>query len=343
MNSELISIFENIDSVCEKNSIKILNAFRKNKVQESHFASSNGYGYGDCGRGVVNQVFADSLGAESAFVSSNFVSGTHSISTALSAILRPKQTILFITGPPYDTLDKIINGENCCSLKDFNILSMICDFRNDDLSRYLFIKPKVVYIQRSRGYSLQNSLDICLIENLINKVRSISPESVVVVDNCYGEFVEEIEPTQIGADLIVGSLIKNPGSGIAPSGGYISGRKDLVYSCEQRFLAPGLSNMGATHYNREILMGLFYSPLAVREALKTAIFASFVFEKAGFEVYPKYNEKRTDIITSINLKTEKNLIKFCKLIQNYSPVDSFVTPEPWNMPGYNHRIILHIA
>jgi len=273
-------------------------------------------------------------------VSSGFVSGTHAIATAIFGLLRPQDTILFITGKPYDTLEKLINGENSCSLKDFNIATQICDFLNNNIEIFLGNNPKVVYIQRSMGYNLRKSLKICDIENLIKKIRKISPTSIILVDNCYGEFVQKQEPTEVGADLIVGSLIKNPGAGIAPSGGYIAGKKNLVELCEQRFLAPGLKNMGATHFNREILMGLFYAPLAVREALKTANFASKIFKQAGFEVLPGPDEERADIITAINLKSEENLKIFCKCIQNNSPVDSFVTPEPWEMPGYDHKIIM---
>lgn len=329
-----------IDKICENNSKKVLKAFKNNKVSEIHFANSTGYGYGNSGREVINSVFAEAFGAESALVSSNFVSGTHAIATAIFGLLRPQDTILFITGKPYDTLEKLINGENSCSLKDFNINTQICGFLSNNFKIFLNNNPKVVYIQRSMGYNLRKSLKICDIENLIKKIRKISPESIILVDNCYGEFVQEQEPTEVGADLIVGSLIKNPGAGIAPSGGYIAGKKSLVELCEQRFLAPGLKNMGASHFNREILMGLFYAPLAVREALKTAIFASKIFEQAGFEVLPGPDEERADIITAINLKSEENLKIFCKCIQNNSPVDSFVTPEPWEMPGYDHKVIM---
>ena len=329
-----------IDKICDNNSKKVLKAFKNNKVSEIHFANSTGYGYGNSGREVINSVFAEAFGAESALVSSNFVSGTHAIATAIFGLLRPQDTILFITGKPYDTLEKLINGENSCSLKDFNINTQICDFLSNNFKIFLNNNPKVVYIQRSMGYNLRKSLKICDIENLIKKIRKISPESIILVDNCYGEFVQEQEPTEVGADLIVGSLIKNPGAGIAPSGGYIAGKKSLVELCEQRFLAPGLKNMGASHFNREILMGLFYAPLAVREALKTAIFASKIFEQAGFEVLPGPDEERADIITAINLKSEENLKIFCKCIQNNSPVDSFVTPEPWEMPGYDHKVIM---
>lgn len=332
--------FEFVNGICEKNSKKILKAFKNNKVSEVHFANSTGYGYGNSGREVINSVFAEAFGAESALVSSSFVSGTHAIATAIFALLRPKDTILFITGRPYDTLSTIINGKNCCSLKDFNINVEICDFLNDDIEFFLKNIPKVVYLQRSMGYSLRKSLKICDIENLIRKIRKNSPKSIILVDNCYGEFVQEKEPTEVGADLIVGSLIKNPGAGIAPSGGYIAGKKKLIELCEQRFLAPGLKNIGASHFNRELLMGLFYAPLAVREALKTAVFASEIFSQAGFGVLPPPNEGRADIITAINLKSEENLKIFCKCIQNNSPVDSFVTPEPWEMPGYDHKVIM---
>ncbi len=329
-----------IEKICENNSKKILKAFQINKVSEAHFASSTGYGYGNIGRKIINNVFAQSFGAESAIVSSNFVSGTHAIATAIFAVLRPKDAILFITGKPYDTLEQVINGKNCCSLGDFNINYQICDFLNDNIEFFLKNLPKVVYLQRSMGYTLRKSLKIYEIECLIKKIRKISPKSIILVDNCYGEFVQEQEPTEVGADLIVGSLIKNPGAGIAPSGGYIAGKKELVDLCEQRFLAPGLKNTGASYFNRELLMGLFYAPLAVREALKTAVFASKLFEQAGFEVFPKFHEERADIITAINLKSEENLRIFCKCIQNNSPIDSFLIPEPWEMPGYDYKIIM---
>lgn len=337
---KIVSEFEKIEKICEKNSLKILESFRCNKVSESHFSVSTGYGYGNSGREVLNKTFAKSFGAESALVSSNFVSGTHAISTAIFGIIKPQQSILFITGKPYDTLEQIINGNDCCSLNDLQVDCSICDHTKEDITIYLERKPNVVYIQRSRGYSLRKSLSIQDIEVLIKKIKNISPKSLVLVDNCYGEFVEEQEPTEVGADLIVGSLIKNPGAGIAPSGGYIAGKSKLVDLCKQRFLAPGLFDIGASNYNRELFMGLFYSPMAVRESLKTAVFASALFDDLGFEVSPKYSEKRSDIITSISLKTEENLKTFCKSIQSYSPVDSFLTPEPWKMPGYDHDVIM---
>lgn len=329
--------FEHIDYICEKNSLKVLESFRKNRVEECHFSPSNGYGYGNVGRDVLNQVFADSLGFKSALVSANFVSGTHAISTALFGVARPGDSILFITGTPYDTLDQVLNGVECGSLNDFGIKSIIRDYKIDNIDIKLEKNPNVVYIQRSRGYSLRNSLRVCEINKLISKIRDISPKSIIIVDNCYGEFVEETEPN---ADLIVGSLIKNPGAGIAPSGGYIAGKRNLISLCEQRLLAPGLKDIGPSTHNRELFMGLFYAPLAVRESLKSAVFASALFEEAGFEVFPKFNETRADIVSSINLKSEENLRIFCKSIQEFSPVDSFLTPEPWRMPGYSHDVIM---
>ena len=332
---------EKLDKLTEKNSVKILNAFIENKVSESHFYQSTGYGYGNVGRGVLNKVFAQVMGAESAFVSENFVSGTHAISTSIFSVVRPKNTILFSTGTPYDTLDKLISGNDCCSLKDLDVNVVISDYlKENEFLKELEKRPEVVYIQRSRGYTLRRSLSIKDIKFLIEKIRNISKNSIIIVDNCYGEFVDDCEPTQVGADLIVGSLIKNPGAGIAVSGGYICGKKEYIDLCEQRFLSPGLHDIGSSFHNRELFMGLFYSPLAVRESLKTAYYISESFYNLGFEVFPKPYEHWNDIITSINLESEENLRKFCQIIQNFSPVDSFLTPEPWRMPGYNHDVIM---
>lgn len=332
--------FDYLEKIFEENSIKILNSFRKNKISESHFSCSTGYGYENSGRTSLNNVFKDCFDAEDAFVSENFVSGTHAISTSLFAVTNPGDLILFLTGIPYDTLNQVLNGNNCCSLKDLKINSLICDFLEENIENFLKRNPRVVYIQRSRGYSIRKSLTISEIENLIERVKKISPNSVIIVDNCYGEFVENLEPTSVGADLAVGSLIKNPGGGIAPSGGYIVGKKHLVKLCEQRFLAPGLHNMGASFHNRELFMGIFYAPLFVREAVKSAIFASALFEDLGFKVYPSVEEKRADIVTSIDLERKDNLLKFCESIQKNSPVDSFITPVPWKMPGYDHEVIM---
>ena len=334
-------MINDLDKLTEKNSIKILKAFTDNKVSESHFVQTTGYGYGNFGREVLNKVFAQSMDSEDAFVSENFVSGTHAISNAIMSIVRPGNTILFATGKPYDTLYKLISGVNCCSLKDLNVKIEIGDYLiASNFYKKLKNLPDVVYIQRSRGYTLRRSLSIANIKEIIDKIKNISPNSVIIVDNCYGEFVEEIEPTSVGADLIIGSLIKNPGSGIAVSGGYICGKKKYVDLCKQRFLAPGLMDIGASSYNRELFMGLFYSPIAIREALKTANYASKRFFEKGFEVQPKPSEKWNDIITSINLENEKNLRMFCKIIQQCSPVDSFLSPESWSMPGYNCDIIM---
>ena len=336
-----MNFIDDIDKLTEKNSIKILNSFIENKVSEIHFSQSTGYGYSNIGRNILNKVFAQSMDSEDALVSENFVSGTHAISTALLSIVRPKDTVLFSTGSPYDTLDKLINGNNCCSLKDLEVDVEIKDYLiRDDFFESLKKLPRVVYIQRSKGYTHRNSLSIKDIEKLILDIKNISPESIIVVDNCYGEFVYENEPTFFGADLIVGSLIKNPGAGIAVSGGYICGKKKYIDLCKQKFLAPGLFDVGASSHNRELFMGLFYAPLAVKESLKTAKFASKMFSDAGFEVSPKPHERWNDIITSINLKSEKNLNIFCKSVQSYSPIDSFITPEAWDMPGYDNKVIM---
>ena len=330
-----------IDELTEKNSIKILNSFIDNRVSEMHFSQSTGYGYSNVGRDVLNKVFAQSMDSEDALVSENFVSGTHAISTAILSLVRPGDTVLFATGSPYDTLDKLINASNCCSLRDLNVNVEIKDYLiNNEFIESLKKSPKVVYIQRSKGYTNRKSLSIDDIKKLILIIRDNTPYSIIVVDNCYGEFVYENEPTFFGADLIVGSLIKNPGAGISVSGGYICGKKKYIDLCKQRFLAPGLLDIGASSHNRELFMGLFYAPLAVRESLKTAKFASTIFSNAGFKVSPEPDERWNDIITSIDLKSRRNLEIFCKIVQNNSPIDSFVTPESWDMPGYNHQVIM---
>ena len=330
-----------IDELTEKNSIKILNSFIDNKVSEIHFSQSTGYGYSNVGRNILNKVFAQAMDSEDALVSENFVSGTHAISTAILAVLHPKDTILFATGTPYDTLNKLINGSNCCSLKDLNVNVEIKDYLIEhDFIDGLKNSPKVVYIQRSKGYTHRKSLSINDIKKLILTTKRITPDSIIIIDNCYGEFVYENEPTFFGADLIVGSLIKNPGAGISVSGGYICGKRKYINLCKQRFLAPGLFDIGASYHNRELFMGLFYAPLAVRESLKTAKFASTIFSNVGFKVSPEPNERWNDIITSIDLKSRINLETFCKVVQNYSPIDSFVTPEAWDMPGYENQVMM---
>ena len=344
------SEFKKIDSITEYNQQKVLKAFIDNGVSESHFTSSTGYGYDDRGRDTLDKVFASSFGAEDALVRHNFVSGTHTLTVALFGILRPGDTMLCITGLPYDTLRGVIgigkssNG----SLKEFGINYEQIDLNSDGTINIDEVKKRVkngykmVYIQRSRGYTLRPSLSVKEIGEACDIVHSIDPNCIVMVDNCYGEFVEKGEPLNHGADLIAGSLIKNPGGGIAPTGGYIAGRKNLVEMCSYRLTTPGTGKeIGATlGQNRELFMGIFHAPHVTGEALKTAVFTSCLFELLGFYVTPKYNEPRFDITQVIQLGNHESLIAFCQGIQKGAPVDSFVTPEPWDMPGYDNQVIM---
>jgi len=347
--------FEEIEKTARFNSMKVLSAFAKNKVSEAHFAGSTGYGYDDRGRETLDNVFADAFGAEAALVRHNFVSGTHAITTALFGVLRPGDIMLACTGKPYDTLDEVIGlrGKGMGSLMEYGVIYRQVDLKDGEpdlegikaaLSEQLKngTPVKMAYIQRSRGYSLRPSLTIAKIREIADLVKSVSPETAVVVDNCYGEFVEREEPTQAGADLIIGSLIKNAGGGIAETGGYIAGRRDLVELASYRLTAPGAgSEVGATlNQNRNMFKGFFFAPHVTAQALKTAVFASALFELLGFKATPRYNEPRTDIVETIELKNPQALIAFCRGIQSGSPVDSFVSPEPWDMPGYDSKVIM---
>ncbi len=344
-------MFSRIDSVTEYNQQKVLSAFIENGVAESHFAGSTGYGYNDRGREVLEQVFADCVGAESAIFRHNFASGTHTLSVALFGLLRPNDTMLCLTGRPYDTLIGVlgIDGHVDGSLKDFGVnyeeVALKADGAPDIDGIESALKKKkyaVAYIQRSRGYSLRPSLSVEKIGELAKLVKKISPETVVMVDNCYGEFVEKREPLEVGADLMAGSLIKNPGGGIAPCGGYIAGRRDLVEKCGYRLTAPGVGlEIGATlGHTRELFMGLFSAPHVVGEALKTAVFTAGLFEALGMTVTPTSTEVRADIIQSVVCGNSERLIAFCKGIQSGSPVDSFADPEPDDMPGYDSQVIM---
>jgi len=343
--------FKKIEEITEYNQQKVLKAFIDCKVSESHLVGSTGYGYGDRGRETLDKIYAQIFESEDALVRHNFVCGTHAIATALFAVLRPQDTMLCVTGKPYDTLKDVIGlsdkpGQG--SLKDFKIKYDQVDLKNggtlnfEGISKKITSDVKVVYLQRSRGYSLRASLFPEDIKKVVDIVKNKNPNCIVVVDNCYGEFTQKIEPTSVGADLIVGSLIKNPGGGIAPTGGYIAGKKNLIKLCAYRLTTPGIGKeVGATlNCNRELFLGTFNAPFVTGEALKTAVFASAFFELLGFETSPKYNEPRTDIIESIKLGNRNNLIKFCKGIQSFSPVDSFVSPEPWDMPGYDSQVIM---
>ncbi len=342
--------FREIDEIAQYNSEKVLSAFIQNGVSESHFAATTGYGYGDRGREVLDAVLAQIFGCEDALIRYNFMSGTHAIATALFGVLRPGDEMVCLTGTPYDTLHGVIglSGEaGCGSLKDFGIhyrqLELTADGKVDYNSIPAAVRgAKVAYIQRSRGYSLRDSLFVADIEKIVKKVREANPEAIIMVDNCYGEFVERLEPTQVGADLIVGSLIKNPGGGIAPTGGYIAGRHDLIELCAQRLTAPGVGKeIGCTlGNNRSLFMGLFFAPTVVASAVKTATFASALFELLKYEVTPRYCDPRADIIQAIKLKEPKALIAFCEGVQKGAPVDSYVTPEPWDMPGYESQVIM---
>jgi cystathionine beta-lyase family protein involved in aluminum resistance len=342
--------FKRIEETVDWNEQKMLAAFVKNGVSESHFAASTGYGYDDRGRDTLDRVFADALGAEDALVRHNFVSGTHALTVALFGVLRPGDTMLCVTGMPYDTLRSVIGitGNGNGSLKEFGIHYEQVDLTPEGHPDYEEIarrvKPglRMVYIQRSRGYALRPSLFVEEIEKIASIVKSKASDCIVMVDNCYGEFVQRDEPVSHGADLMAGSLIKNPGGGIAPTGGYIAGRKDLVESCAYRLTTPGTGReIGATlGNNRELFMGAFHAPVTTGEALKTAVFTAALFHLFGYEVTPRYDEPRADIIQTVELGDEESLIAFCRGVQKGAPVDSFVTPEPWDMPGYDCKIIM---
>ncbi|MDE7280147.1 MAG: methionine gamma-lyase family protein [Ruminiclostridium sp.] len=343
-----LDTFYRIEKTCRHNSQKVLKAFIDNNVSEMHLKGTTGYGYGDDGRDKADRVFADIVGAEDALVRYNFVNGTHALSTMLFGILRPGDTMLAVTGAPYDTLEQVISGDRGGSLKEFGVKFEQIDLLPDGKPDLEEIKKKakaakMVYIQRSRGYSLRPSLSVSVIGEICEAVRESGSNAVIAVDNCYGEFCEYVEPTSVGADIIVGSLIKNPGGGICSTGGYIAGKADLVELCAYRLTTVGTGKeVGCSlgMQNRELFMGMYNAPLAVSNALKTAVFASAFFEELGFEAFPKSDEYRTDIITSIKLGTPERLIAFCEGIQAYSPVDSSAAPEPWDMPGYNCQVIM---
>lgn len=341
--------FGEIDKITEYNQMKMLRAFQNARVSESCFAASTGYGYGDRGREALDQIFAEVLDTEDALVRHNFASGTHTLTVALFGVLRPGDTMISVTGVPYDTLRGVIGlGENSNgSLKEFGINYEQVDLLPNGGIDYegirRAVKPntKMVYIQRSRGYSLRPTLLFDDIKKISELAKSIAPDCIVMLDNCYGEFVEEKAPGSI-VDLMAGSLIKNPGGGIAPTGGYIAGKHMLVEACSYRLTTPGTGKeIGCTlGQNRELFMGAFSAPHVTGEAVKTAVFAAALFELLGYDVTPKYNEVRGDIIQAVLLGSEERLISFCQGIQAASPIDSFVTPEPWDMPGYDSKVIM---
>lgn len=347
---QLQPVLAEIDKTTEYNQQKMMAAFNEAGISESHFVGSTGYGYGDRGRDALDLVYAKALGAEDALVRHNFVSGTHALTVALFGVLRPGDTMVSVTGIPYDTLRGVlgITGDGNGSLKEFGINYEQIDLKEDGTPDYeameAGIRPdvKMVYIQRSRGYSLRPSLFVEEIEKIAEIAKRKAPNCIVMVDNCYGEFVQRDEPTSHGADLMAGSLIKNPGGGIAPTGGYIAGRADLVESCSYRLTTPGTGReIGATlGQNRELFMGAFHAPHVTGEALKTAAFTAALMNHFGYDVTPKPAEPRADIIQAVMLEKEEALVAFCQGIQKGAPVDSFVVPEPWDMPGYDCQVIM---
>lgn len=344
--------FKHIENICEINQLRVMKAFADNRVSDSHFVATTGYGYDDLGRDTLDRVYADIMGAEDALVRHNFISGTHTISTALFAVLRPNDILVSITGKPYDTLEEVIGIQGEAgngSLKDFGVKYVQIDLKHDgtpDLEQIKFtlthMNVKAVTIQRSKGYGWRPTYSAKDIGALIEFVKEISPETICIVDNCYGEFVETEEPTAYGADLIAGSLIKNPGGGLAPTGGYIAGKKKYVELCAYRLTSVGIGKEAGASlgFNRQMYQGLFMAPHVVSQALKAAVLCSAVFEKLGFEVDPKPNEIRHDIIQSIKFGDPDKVTAFCQGIQKGAPVDSFVTPEPWDMPGYSSQVIM---
>lgn len=342
-------IFQQIDANAEYNGYKTLASFIECGVSESHFVGSTGYGYDDRGREMLDKVLSKIFECEDALIRHNFVSGTHAITTALFGVLRPGDVLVSLSGTPYDTLLPvlgIVEGGHG-SLREFGVqyrqLDLLPNGQVDFDGISQAVKgAKVAYLQRSRGYSLRESLSIDTIERMARCVREANPEAIIMVDNCYGEFVEQREPTQAVADLMIGSLIKNPGGGIAKTGGYIAGRADLVELCACRLTVPGVGKeVGCTLGElREMFLGLFHAPTVVASALKTAVFAAALLERMGFTVYPAFDAPRTDIIQAVRLGTPEGLVAFCKGVQSGAPVDAFVSPEPWDMPGYDSQVIM---
>ena len=343
------NIFKKIDDICEYNSLKVLKAFQDNNISDIHFNSTTGYGYSDVGREAIEKIYSQIFKAEDALVRSQFISGTHALTVALFAMLRPGDTLLSITGLPYDTLHEVIGiKENASSLKSYNVKYDQIDLVNNDFDyeriqeRLKQDKVKLIEIQRSKGYSTRKSITIEQLEKVIKCIRQVDKEVIIMVDNCYCEFVGEIEPIEIGADIAVGSLIKNLGGGIAPNGAYIVGRKDLIELAGERLTAPGEGKeVGPTlGINKSILQGLFFAPRVVASSLKTAVLASKMLEDLGYKTEPKFNEKRADIVQTIEFGNPDKLIKYCQGIQMASPIDSNSIPEPWDMPGYTDKVIM---
>lgn len=346
-------LFKKTDEIAEYNQLKVLKAFQKNKIGEEHFYTVTGYGHDDLGREALDNVFKDTFNCEAAIVRPHFVSGTHTIACALFGVLRPGDGLVSIAGAPYDTLDEIIGkNENHefynCSLKALGVkydeIPLLDGLNVDFEAIPKYIKPdtKMVTIQRSRGYSLRNSLTVEDIERIIKIVKSVNPKTVCFVDNCYGEFTQKLEPTDVGADLIAGSLIKNPGGGIVEAGGYLAGRKDLIEMCARRLTAPGIGTEGGAMFNqtRVMLQGFFMAPAVVSYAVKGAILAAKVFENVGFKTHPLSDCTRCDLIQTIKFEKQEAQEAFCRALQKYSPVESYLTPIPDGVPGYEDKLIM---
>ena len=351
VEQEIKTQFDKIDAICEKNSQKVLEAFWKCDLQESHLYSSTGYGIDEPGRNKIEEIYANIFKAEDSLVRTQLISGTHALAVTLSALLRPNETMLSISGEPYDTLQTVIGiGKEVSksSLKAYGIHYEQIDLIDNDFDipkiqeRIRKQDIKLIEIQRSRGYSTRKSLTIEKIEKVIKAIREVNTNVIIMVDNCYGEFVQEKEPIEIGADIAVGSLMKNLGAGIATSGAYIVGKKELVELCAERLTSPGIGKEIGPSLNQNplLLKGLFFAPSVVASSLKTAVFASRILERLGYQVEPNYLETRADIVQTIALGTEEKLIKFCQGIQKGSPIDSHVIPYPGDMGGYEDKVIM---
>ena len=347
--NELKEEFSKIERVCEINSLKVLKAFQDNNLSEIHFGTTTGYGYSDIGRETIEKIYAQIFKAEDSLVRNQFISGTHALTVTLFGLLRPGDTLLSITGEPYDTLHEVIGiKENHSSLKSFGVNYEQIELINNDFD-YEKIqetlknsKIKLIEIQRSKGYSTRKTISIEKLERVIKKIREVDTNVIIMVDNCYCEFVTEKEPIEVGADIAVGSLIKNLGAGIAPNGAYVVGKEDLINLVAERLTAPGEGKeVGPTlGVNKQFLEGLFFAPSVVASSLKTAIFASKMLEEMGYKPVPRFNEKRSDIVQTIEFGDKEKLIKYCQGIQMGSPVDSNSVAEPWDMPGYADKIIM---
>ena len=349
IEEEIKEEFKKIENISTYNSLKVLKAFKDNNISEMHFNSTTGYGYGDIGRDTIEKVYSQIFKTEDALVRNQFISGTHALTVALFGMLRPNDTMLSITGMPYDTLCTVIGiEENKSSLKSYGINFEQIELIDNDFDKDKIINRvskndiKLIEIQRSRGYSTRDSLSIEKIENIIKEIRKVNKDVIIMVDNCYGEFVDTKEPSEVGADIMVGSLIKNLGGGIASNGAYIAGRADLIELCAERLTSPGQGkevgpSLGA---NKSFLQGLYLAPNVVASALKTAVYTARMMERLGYKPFPKYDEKRNDIVQTIEFGNPNDLIKYCQGIQMGSAVDSNSIPEPWDMPGYTDKVIM---